>query len=441
MTTKRMGVRLLMLAAVLVLALGAASAQDETPVTADAYADSPALVTTSGTPEGLCEAAGEPAAPDVRSWTMPERVLEDGVDYRAIFCTTAGAIYFDLFENETPLTVNNLVFLAYNGYYNDTIFHRVLADFMAQGGDPTGTGTGGPGYQFPDEFQPYLFFDRVGLLAMANAGAGTNGSQFFITTQLTPHLDFRHTIFGEVLEGYENVEAIQLRDPGAPDPSVEPTTLKTVLIVKDPSLVETTFVEGARPTQADVEASLSSEGVLAAADALFQAFPADEVVIDETIFTAETAVEAAPNSVKAALEAFLADNEIEHVVSSTMTAANCSLDVLPFISISYTVYTTPSVQAAKAALDDANLPVLGIAGGQTTIESTAFGQPVYVGETGGCNVTAKAGRVFYTRGRYVIEAEAVIAADSQYTPAIVIERLSSVIFDSALGGVLRASIR
>src|SRR5688572_14124487 len=120
-------------------------------------------------------------------------------------CTDAGAIYIDLLEDFAPATVNNFVFLAQNNYYDNTIFHRVLEDFMAQGGDPTGTGSGGPGYQFRDEFAPFLTFDRPYLLAMANAGAGTNGSQFFITTAETPHLDFRHTIFGDVLEGQENV--------------------------------------------------------------------------------------------------------------------------------------------------------------------------------------------------------------------------------------------
>ena len=119
-----------------------------------------------------------------------ETVLEPDVDYRAIFCTTAGTVYVDLYESLTPMTVNNFVFLAQQGYYDNTTFHRVIPDFMVQGGDPTATGSGGPGYQFGDEPVGFLTFDRPGLLAMANAGPGTNGSQFFITTvpDATPQL-------------------------------------------------------------------------------------------------------------------------------------------------------------------------------------------------------------------------------------------------------------
>ncbi len=433
----RMGGRLLYVVALLLLAFSVSGAQDETNDAAK-YADSPALVTTAGTPEALCEAAGDPASPEVNQWASAEEVLEDGVDYRAIMCTDAGAIYIDLFQDQTPITVNNFVFLAYNGYYNNTIFHRVIEAFMAQGGDPTGTGAGGPGYQFADEFEPYLYFDRIGLLAMANAGPGTNGSQFFITTELTPHLDYRHTIFGEVLEGYDKVAEIKLRDPEA---GGDATALKTVLVVKDPALVETTFVEAEPPTQADVEAALSPDGVIAAATALFGSFPGEEVAVDERVFDVAGAVENAPNSVKAPLESFLTANSVEFVVSSTMNSVNCALDVIPFVSISYTVYAMPSAEAAESALADANLPNLGIANGQTTVSGLAYDQPVYTGETSACDVGATAGRAFFTRGRYFVEAETVIPADSQYSAAIIIERLGSIIFDRALSGILRAGIR
>ena len=104
--------------------------------------------------------------------------------------------------------MNNFVFLAREGFYDGVPFHRVIDGFMIQGGDPTGTGRGGPGYTFPDEFSPDLRFDRPGLLAMANAGPGTNGSQFFITVGAPAHLNDRHTIFGRVTEGYDVVEAI-----------------------------------------------------------------------------------------------------------------------------------------------------------------------------------------------------------------------------------------
>ena len=113
-----------------------------------------------------------------------------------------------MFAREAPKTVNNFVTLSKDGFYNGLIFHRVIPNFMIQGGDPTGTGTGGPGYTFEDEFHTTLKFDKPGLLAMANAGPNTNGSQFFITTVPTAHLTGRHTIFGRVLEGQDVVEAI-----------------------------------------------------------------------------------------------------------------------------------------------------------------------------------------------------------------------------------------
>jgi cyclophilin family peptidyl-prolyl cis-trans isomerase len=124
--------------------------------------------------------------------------------------TNHGAIVIDMFPKEAPKTVNNFVTLSRDGFYDGVIFHRVIPNFMIQGGDPTGTGGGGPGYQFEDEFDRSLRFDKAGLLAMANAGPGTNGSQFFITTAPTPHLNDKHTIFGRVTQGQDVVEAISM---------------------------------------------------------------------------------------------------------------------------------------------------------------------------------------------------------------------------------------
>lgn len=177
-------------------------------------------------------------------------MLEAGVNYRAVFCTGAGAVYIDLLETRSPITVNSFVFLAQQGYYNNTTFHRVIQDFMAQGGDPTATGTGGPGYQFVNENTGYLTFDRAGWLAMANAGPNTNGSQFFITTVPYPSLDFGYTIFGEVLESQESVEGIELRDPAAA--TTPGTSLDTVVIVTDPASVTTTYVAPEPATQDEV---------------------------------------------------------------------------------------------------------------------------------------------------------------------------------------------
>ncbi|WP_420642494.1 peptidylprolyl isomerase [Candidatus Leptofilum sp.] len=151
----------------------------------------------------------------------PEMIIDTSKTYEAIIVTEKGDMRLRLFDDEAPITVNNFVFLASQGFYDGTIFHRVLEDFMAQAGDPTGTGRGGPGYQFQDEFDNDLAFDRRGLLAMANAGPGTNGSQFFITfnAEGSAHLTGRHTIFGEIIEGDDVLSAITLRDPGSATPA------------------------------------------------------------------------------------------------------------------------------------------------------------------------------------------------------------------------------
>nr|WP_205544228.1 peptidylprolyl isomerase [Rubrobacter indicoceani] len=139
--------------------------------------------------------------------------LEAGKTYTATIHTERGDIKARLFAEEAPVTVNNFVFLARDGYFDGTTFHRVIPDFMVQGGDPTGTGTGGPGYRIPDEFHPSLKHDKPGLFSMANAGPNTGGSQFFITHVATPWLDGKHAVFGEVVEGMDTVLAIRERDP------------------------------------------------------------------------------------------------------------------------------------------------------------------------------------------------------------------------------------
>jgi cyclophilin family peptidyl-prolyl cis-trans isomerase len=140
-------------------------------------------------------------------------VIDPKKTYAATFKTEVGDFVVDLFADRVPQTVNNFVFLAREGFYDGVTFHRVIKGFMAQGGDPTGTGAGGPGYRFQDEFHPALKHDGPGVLSMANAGPNTNGSQFFITYVATPHLDGRHAVFGKVVEGMDVVEAIPERDP------------------------------------------------------------------------------------------------------------------------------------------------------------------------------------------------------------------------------------
>jgi cyclophilin family peptidyl-prolyl cis-trans isomerase len=143
----------------------------------------------------------------------PAMVIDPSKKYTATIATDLGDIVIELHAAKAPKTVNNFVVLARDGFYDGVTFHRVIPRFMAQGGDPTGSGRGGPGYRFDDEFDPSLRHDGAGVLSMANAGPGTNGSQFFITFGPTPHLDDKHTVFGHVTEGMDVVLAIPERDP------------------------------------------------------------------------------------------------------------------------------------------------------------------------------------------------------------------------------------
>jgi cyclophilin family peptidyl-prolyl cis-trans isomerase len=150
----------------------------------------------------------------MKQWNkLPEFVIDLKKKYSATLDTDLGDIVLDLFADKAPVTVNNFIFLVRAGYYDGTIFHRVISGFMAQGGDPTGTGRGGPGYRFADEFHPSLKHDKPGILSMANAGPGTNGSQFFITHVPTPHLNYKHSVFGQVTSGMDVLLSIPERDP------------------------------------------------------------------------------------------------------------------------------------------------------------------------------------------------------------------------------------
>jgi len=153
----------------------------------------------------------------------------------AVIKTNMGNIEIELFAKETPKTVENFVTLAKKGYYKGIIFHRVIKNFMIQGGDPTGTGTGGQsawGGKFEDDIVPSLVFDKEGILAMANAGPGTNGSQFFITLAATPWLNGHHTIFGKVIKGMDVVKAIGVVKTAKGDKPVSPVVMKDVVIEK-----------------------------------------------------------------------------------------------------------------------------------------------------------------------------------------------------------------
>ncbi len=166
-------------------------------------------------------AAAEPTPKGALSWSEPPAItIDTAKQYEAVLQTEKGSIRLQLFDDQAPKTVNNFVFLARQGYYDNVTFHRVLPGFMAQTGDPTGTGSGGPGYKFEDEFSPDLKHDSEGIVSMANSGANTNGSQFFITYAPQTHLDNLHTVFGKVIEGMDVVKALAPRDPS--DPSAKP---------------------------------------------------------------------------------------------------------------------------------------------------------------------------------------------------------------------------
>lgn len=164
-----------------------------------------------------------PLKPRVLTWSEPPLLVIDPTKtYYATIKTEKGDIRLQLFADKAPKTVNNFVFLARRGFYDNITFHRVIEGFMAQAGDPTGTGTGGPGYTFEDEFHPDLKHDAAGIVSMANRGPNTNGSQFFITYAPQPHLDGMHAVFGKVVEGMDVVESLTVRSPD--DPNAPPGT-------------------------------------------------------------------------------------------------------------------------------------------------------------------------------------------------------------------------
>ena len=149
---------------------------------------------------------------------------------KATIETNQGTFTVELFEDRAPKTTGNFIELAEKGFYDGVVFHRVIAGFMIQGGDPTGTGRGGPGYQIPDEFHPELTHDSKGILSMANAGPNTGGSQFFITLAETPWLDRKHAVFGKVVDGMDVVDKIGNAPTGAGDRPVEEIRMEKVTV-------------------------------------------------------------------------------------------------------------------------------------------------------------------------------------------------------------------
>ena len=212
-----------------------------TAATAEPQQESMAKATTaSQSGASQPEASGGPAfkMQDYQGLTFkqfaepPPLTIDPNAEYTATLTTNVGTIVIELLAESAPKTVNNFVFLADDGFYDGQIFHRVIEDFMIQGGDPTGTGSAGPGYKFEDETSPTDSFDRPGLLAMANAGPNTNGSQFFITTVPTPHLSGNHTIFGEVVQGQDVALAISKVAKDGQGRPEETVTIESIKITK-----------------------------------------------------------------------------------------------------------------------------------------------------------------------------------------------------------------
>lgn len=211
---------LIALVIALVAIVTACGGSDPTPAPTAKPAAQP---TTAQVVKGMLQKGDRPQA--------PSGALDKSKTYTATFKTDTGTFKAELYDDKAPLAVENFVNLARIGYYDNTVFHRVLEDFMAQGGDPTGTGSGGPGYRFKDEVDASLTFDSPGILGMANSGPNTNGSQFFVTFVATPHLNGGYTVFGKVTEGMDVVLKIKRRDPSvAAQLSIVPQKLLSVAI-------------------------------------------------------------------------------------------------------------------------------------------------------------------------------------------------------------------
>ena len=342
------------------------------------------------TAQELC-AAAQPAPLTMMQFEQAEEALEPDLDYRAIFCTSAGAIYVNLYDTFAKMTVNNFVFLAQQSYYDNTTFHRVIPGFMAQGGDPTGSGRGGPGYQFADETTGHLTFYRPFLLAMANAGPGTNGSQFFITTAPTPHLNYKHTIFGEVLSGQAVVEAIRERDPQTATEDGE--TLHTVLIITDPTQVDNTDVPPPMP--------VTPQELMDA----FLRFGADDMRAQNS----EDRRESLPAAFQDDFADFAARYDHEFHVAMRIHNEGCNPERF-FTSIGYAVDGFASADSAIEALADDLM--IALAEHDDFIQPTQYPSLLFMKQAPSCHgdngfhVLSQ-----YTHGRFIISVDALVDLD------------------------------
>ena len=381
-------------------------------------------------PQGLC-AGAEPGELTTMQFAEAENVIDQTLDYRAILCTSAGAVYVDLYEKLTPTTVNNFVFLAQLGYYDNTSFHRVIPEFMVQGGDPTATGRGGPGYQFQDEPVGFLTFDRPGLLAMANAGPGTNGSQFFVTTVPTPHLNYKHTIFGDVLLGQDNVLSIRERDPQTA--SGPGDTLQTVLIITDPTSVDNSAV-------VDVPDARQDE-VVAAFEAFVSGLPPTLPVDDARsgLFSIDDISASVPENLQGSFAEYANEFGLQYRYGMTVTNGECSPSIF-FSALAYSVDVLQDADAAEAAMKhEITRDLVEAQGFKLDSDSAATymrNVPTCAGEPGAHVLS------LYTRGRYLVTIEVMVDVSvlDQAPAAQLLDNLGLQI-EGALAGIFRGEIR
>lgn len=390
-----------------------------------------ALAQDAPTPKELCDAA-EPAPLTMMQFEKAEQALEPGLDYRAILCTSAGAIYVDLYENLTPITVNNFVFLAQQGYYDSSTFHRVIPDFMAQGGDPTGTGRGGPGYRFIDEPIGFLKFDLPFMLAMANAGPATNGSQFFITTAPTPHLNYKHTIFGDVLVGQNLVKAIRERDPSAASEAGE--ALETVLIITDAAVRENPTMTSPEPaTQAEVSDLFES-----LAQGLPPSLPVDKEM-SGFYSTERLAAAAVAEELQAGFATFAEQHGHQYRYRMQFANGECDPSV-SFSSVGYWVDVYADAASARAAAEDEFmlqwLDSYGYAQDESAPNIHRAKAVTCAGEAG-VHLLA-----LYPRGRFLATLDMLVAEEytSQAPPAALLQSVA-LGFEQALAAIYLPELR
>jgi cyclophilin family peptidyl-prolyl cis-trans isomerase len=389
------------------------------------------------TPEQLCAVAVPAKDPTNRTFTKADQVMKEGIDYRAIFCTAAGPVYVDLTEKETPIAVNNFVFLAQNGFYNNTTFHRVLPNFMAQGGDPTATGTGGPGYAFNDEILPSLTFDAPGKLAMANSGPNTNGSQFFITVAPQPNLNGGYTLFGLVVKGQANVSKIELRDPEQ-KPTKPGTTLDTVLIITDPTKVLLT--DTPPPTQADVVKAM--DGI----DKMVTTELANIIENKKLSQTTAEVVSTTPEAARKDLETLLTTYHHQYRVSSTLNNKACDISQLQFYATTYTLDGYALGKDAAAAISDPAMDKIATESGYTDkVTSANLTFPYYTAKETVCEKPAVHAMTFWRRGNFIVTAEVIWPAEAQQgvdvLDRVLIEFVGGRLYEPLLTTILYSDIQ